>query len=302
MGVRYYPFGQLVPNRHGSSSSYRYGFQGQEKDDELKGEGNSMNYTFRMHDPRVGRFFARDPLQKSYPWNSPYAFSENRVIDGIELEGREVEIVIGNIPYGTTQLRVIGNNDTNKAPKSIEVPVYALYVTDAVTNSVSTYLVTRDAVFVDSNAMPDSNGDIEIKNIPFEPKKGGSNIYEGEERATFGKTELPSIRLRQNGSIKLPAEPVDSPWRTDKDNAESINIHVGGTYTTSQSKPGMAFTTGSEGCFTVVSGNDEILKLQKDIDARQKTLEEAKKPTNIVIEVDPRTSVPQTFTVKTAKP
>jgi RHS repeat-associated protein len=79
----------LVPNRHGSSNSYRYGFQGQEKDDELKGEGNSLNYTFRMHDPRVGRFFAVDPLFREYPHNSPYAFSENRVIDMIELEGLE---------------------------------------------------------------------------------------------------------------------------------------------------------------------------------------------------------------------
>lgn len=43
-----------------------------------------------MHDPRIGRFFAVDPLSASFPWNSPYAFSENRVIDGIELEGAEV--------------------------------------------------------------------------------------------------------------------------------------------------------------------------------------------------------------------
>src|SRR5690554_3404956 len=69
--------------------SYRYGFQGQEMDDEIKGEGNSINYKYRMHDPRVGRFFAVDPLAGEYPWNSPYAFSENRVIDGIELEGLE---------------------------------------------------------------------------------------------------------------------------------------------------------------------------------------------------------------------
>ena len=48
-----------------------------------------MNYTFRMHDPRVGRFFARDPFEKSYPWNSSYAFSENRVIASVELEGLE---------------------------------------------------------------------------------------------------------------------------------------------------------------------------------------------------------------------
>jgi hypothetical protein len=43
-----------------------------------------------MHDPRVGRFFAVDPLFKSFPWNSHYAFSENRIIDGVELEGLEV--------------------------------------------------------------------------------------------------------------------------------------------------------------------------------------------------------------------
>jgi hypothetical protein len=42
-----------------------------------------------MHDPRIGRFFAVDPLAAKYPWNSPYAFSENRVVDGVELEGLE---------------------------------------------------------------------------------------------------------------------------------------------------------------------------------------------------------------------
>ncbi|MDQ3190784.1 MAG: hypothetical protein M3Q58_04250 [Bacteroidota bacterium] len=66
-----------------------YGFQGQEKDDEVKGAGNSINYTFRMHDPRIGRFFSIDPLFAKFPHNSPYAFSENRVIDMIELEGLE---------------------------------------------------------------------------------------------------------------------------------------------------------------------------------------------------------------------
>ncbi|WP_254519195.1 RHS repeat-associated core domain-containing protein [Aquimarina sp. Aq78] len=85
----YYPFGMLQPNRHKDSKSYRYGFQGQEKDDEIKGEGNSVNYKYRIHDPRLGRFFAVDPLASDYPWNSTYAFSENRVMDGVELEGLE---------------------------------------------------------------------------------------------------------------------------------------------------------------------------------------------------------------------
>ncbi len=71
------------------AEGYRYGFQNQEKDDEIKGAGNSVNYTFRMHDPRIGRFFAVDPLAGDYPWNSQYAFSENTVINAIEMEGLE---------------------------------------------------------------------------------------------------------------------------------------------------------------------------------------------------------------------
>jgi RHS repeat-associated protein len=85
----YYPFGMLVPNRHKAGDDYRYGFQGQEMDNELKGEGNSLNYTFRMHDSRIGRFFAVDPLSSKYPFYSPYQFSGNRVIDMVELEGLE---------------------------------------------------------------------------------------------------------------------------------------------------------------------------------------------------------------------
>ena len=59
-------------------------------DNEIKGEGNSLNFEYRMHDPRVGRFFATDPLEPNFSWNSPYSFSSNRVIDKIELEGLEI--------------------------------------------------------------------------------------------------------------------------------------------------------------------------------------------------------------------
>lgn len=69
--------------------SYFYGFQGQLHDDEIKGKGNSISYKYRMHDARIGRFFAVEPLSDKFPHNSPYAFSENRVIDAIELEGIE---------------------------------------------------------------------------------------------------------------------------------------------------------------------------------------------------------------------
>lgn len=75
------------------SSSYRYGFQKQEKDNEIYGEGNAISFTHRVEDTRLGRFFSTDPLTKKYPFYSPYSFSGNRVIDAIELEGLEPYIL-----------------------------------------------------------------------------------------------------------------------------------------------------------------------------------------------------------------
>ena len=84
----YYPFGMLMPGRNGGES-YRYNFQGQESDNEVKGMGNSVSYKYRMHDPRIGRFFAVDPLTSEYPYYSPYQFSGNIPIRFVELEGLE---------------------------------------------------------------------------------------------------------------------------------------------------------------------------------------------------------------------
>ena len=87
----YYPYGmQMEGERSFTSSRYRYGFQGQEHDDEVQGSGNFIQFQYRVHDPRVGRFLSRDPLFRSYPHNSPYAFAENRVVRFVELEGLEI--------------------------------------------------------------------------------------------------------------------------------------------------------------------------------------------------------------------
>ncbi len=97
----FYPFGMLQPNRNFDSQEYRYGFQGQEKDSELKGEGNSVNYKYRMLDSRIGRFFAVDPLTAKYPHYSPYSFSGNKVIHAVELEGLEESRINQAIDWNT---------------------------------------------------------------------------------------------------------------------------------------------------------------------------------------------------------
>ena len=85
-----YPFGMLQPARkYEAESSYRYGFNGKENDNEVKGEGNSQDYGMRIYDPRLGRFLSVDPLMKGYPMLTPYQFASNRPIDGIDLDGLE---------------------------------------------------------------------------------------------------------------------------------------------------------------------------------------------------------------------
>lgn len=107
----YYPFGMEMIGRKGNTGEYKFGFQGQEVDPEIKGEGNALNYKYRMVDPRIGRFFMIDPLSDKYPHNSPYAFSENRVIDGVELEGLEVQTIDEQRQGGvTTQLTIKRKN------------------------------------------------------------------------------------------------------------------------------------------------------------------------------------------------
>jgi len=103
----YYPFGMLLPGRSDNSKEYRYGFQGQEKDDKIKGEGNSVNYKFRMHDPRVGRFFAVDPLTKKYPYLTPYQFSSNQPIHASELEGLESSNELGGADMANMTAEII---------------------------------------------------------------------------------------------------------------------------------------------------------------------------------------------------
>ncbi len=78
---------QMPGRKYSSGNRYRYGFQNQETDPELW--DGAIAFKYRIEDPRLNRFFSIDPLAGKYPHNSPYAFSENRLIDGIELEGLE---------------------------------------------------------------------------------------------------------------------------------------------------------------------------------------------------------------------
>jgi len=104
-----------MPGRQFTSGSYRYGFNGKEKDDEVAGNGNQIDYGFRVQDPRLGRFLSVDPLTKKYPWWTPYQYAGNNVIKHVDIDGAEVEDDENNVEEPVrVQLRISLNEDYEK--------------------------------------------------------------------------------------------------------------------------------------------------------------------------------------------
>ena len=104
----YAPFGmQTVGKTYTSTlgASYRYGFGGQEKSNEIKGEGNSYTAEFWEYDPRTGRRWNLDPKpsvgisQYSAFSNNPIWFSDPKgdtlsdpqMVDALKLASNEVK-------------------------------------------------------------------------------------------------------------------------------------------------------------------------------------------------------------------
>ncbi|MBF4485035.1 RHS repeat-associated core domain-containing protein [Flavobacterium sp. CSZ] len=125
----YYPFGMLVPNRHKSVNDYRYGFNGMEKDNELKGgEGNSYDFGARMLDPRIGRWFARDPKDKKNPFLSPYSYVENNPMFFVDPDGKDaIGTVKGNTITISTVIYVTGKNGAKNFIKNAQAAVNQYY-------------------------------------------------------------------------------------------------------------------------------------------------------------------------------
>jgi len=185
-------FGMMMPGRHKESSFYRYGYQGQEMDNEIKGRGNSLNYKYRMHDPRIGRFFAVDPLAKKYPWNSSYAFSENVVINAVELEGLEKRIIINNSldGYQENKVHVLSGEEIKNAG------VFTAYAT-----------------LMKSIGLLDDNTDLHFKH------RGPSKSYDGTDVNFFANYDAIWIfrgqTIRMNMSVPVGSVHIEGSSAID---------------------------------------------------------------------------------------
>jgi RHS repeat-associated protein len=102
-----------MPGRTDSHLGHRYGFNGKEMDNGVKGEGVQYDYGFRIYDARMARFLSVDPLTASYPWYTPYQFAGNKPIWAIDLDGKEEDLTNDDETlytyYGSNEIVISGS-------------------------------------------------------------------------------------------------------------------------------------------------------------------------------------------------
>jgi RHS repeat-associated protein len=138
----YEPFGSLLPGRNYSSDSYRFGFNGQEKDDEMHGAtGTSYDFGARIYDPRVARFLSMDQCASKFPSLSAYAFASNMPTISIDIKGDSTHIFI----FGAGYVNMNSRGGSHDVGRGFELNAQAAAL--KIMNS-ATFDPARDAVIV----------------------------------------------------------------------------------------------------------------------------------------------------------
>ena len=180
----YYAFGSPMPGRQFNNGSYRYGFNGKENDNEIKGSGNSQDYGMRIYDPRLGRFLSVDPITKQYPELTPYQFASNTPIQAVDRDGEEalfVRALVGAFVGGGVEFvsqivknglqNTLGNGDDGKVHSFFYHSLRKVDYADVLTSSIKGAL---NGIFPGAGAVLDATSEYSKAGIDFIPgeKKG----------------------------------------------------------------------------------------------------------------------------------
>ncbi len=118
---QYNPFGMQMPGKnttlasYSSLNRYRFGFNGMEKDDEVRGAGNALEFGGRsIYDSRLGRFISVDPLERQFPYASPYHYASNNPIYYVDNGG------CSSLPWWVQLYLWLTGNGPRNSPRNAE--------------------------------------------------------------------------------------------------------------------------------------------------------------------------------------
>ena len=257
----YYPFGQPMPGRFGKlvgsgstytftigqTGTYRYGYNGMEMDNEIKGFGNSEDFGARMYDPRIGKFLSLDPLAKKYSGVSPFSYCLNSPIKLIDPDGKEPYDVIVSGPQAKKLVATL-----NKASDLI---IKRDEKTGLLSASGKPKTKADKKLF---EAINDKNINVEIittnANL-IDTKDGGSNVllnpaaFEGSTDNLMGCVTATQI-INVDNTIKLAGLLDEKPGNT-------LKHEINEAYIGAQQSPGGNYNSSYMHAHREASGLDE---------------------------------------------
>ena len=282
--IEYVPFGEVFIEERNNTWNTPYLFNAKEFDEET----GMYYYGARYYEPRLSLWMSVDPISNYDPRNSenyldgehnggvfnaynlnPYSYCYQTPIRFVDPNGKQVDIIITNKVVGKTQIRLIGSENYQDAPKTLETNLYLMTVTDRKTKTISTYKVTRDApVAVGTDEDWFSDNETYVANTAFEPVSKNGH-YKGVPLPYPKRTDLEAFTLRNmDGTALLKTDKNrNTLGKGKKGFATDIMIHVGGTFFDIE---GGENITGSLGCFGIFSGNSTTKKFVSDVVTRQR--------------------------------
>jgi len=189
-----------------------------------------------MSDPAIGRFWQIDPLAADYMYNSTYAFQENKLGIGVELEGLEVskhewldENGNNNIRYDA-QIKVFNNSsasieqvidNANNIAGQIENDFSGV---DSDGNIVGTSVSLEFVAEVD----PENDFYIEFTDQVVDPKTGDSASAEGKVDV-IGNPEVNRMQVlipgKAGASIGEPVTEDRLPYNGAHEFGHTVGLH-----------------------------------------------------------------------------
>jgi RHS repeat-associated protein len=230
-----------MPERSINSAGARFGFGSKEKDNEIKGEGNSYDFGARIYDPRLGKWLSLDPLMEKYPALSPYNFCANNPIIFIDVDGKDFLLSTNYTYDGTaspTSIHQLGVTSLNSSS-----PLALAYNT---TTKEFDFTLNVNVKFT-SNFTSSGGGSMEKEN---------PGLYR-------------EVNAHENGHVQQFFEAA-------KKNT-SVTINVGGKPITYSGRPDQILTKAYNAfdvklkAETQAKINNGDFKTQADVDAYQKT-------------------------------
>ena len=243
----YYPFGLAHKGYNstvrGIENNHKQ-YQGQEYTEDLG--LNTHEWKYRVSDPATGRFWQIDPLAEKYAYNSTYAFQENKLGIGIELEGAEVlewaknkildaqnSIISGynNIIDKTEFVTEASGDVTLGLQAGINAKVGGVVGVDLDVNAINFEVVSGKADLTDP-LNPDSytgdhignNGDAKFSHsIGATVDVAGYPVVGGDVSATYRSEGDATV----DGGLYLVAPITQTKSRSVGNNSSSLNVPKG---------------------------------------------------------------------------